>query len=217
MTIPSKSTREIILTRSAALFAYEGKEGASMRDIAREVGVTIAALYHHFPDKQALYLSAIVYAFGEKMTLGSAVLDSSGTAWERLKGFVEWIAKLLSEDEIFARLLHRELLDGNEERLKQVTEKVFGAPLKKAAALIGEIAPRQDAHMLAISLVSLVLGHVQLRTIHHLVAPQGSPRDDPERIANHVMDLIMNGIEGMSGQDGQAGQGTVPHSIQNAK
>ena len=214
MTESDRTTRETILVRSASLFAYEGKEGVSMREIAREVGVTIAALYYHFPDKQALYLSAIINAFAEKMTGGSAALYSAGTPRQRLTRFVEWMAKLLFEDDIFARLLHRELLDGNEERLKHITENVFGEPLKNAAALIREIAPRQDAHTLAISIVSLVLGHVQLRTIHHLVAPKGFPKDDPAYIANHVMDLVLNGMEGMSSPSDQL---SYSEKIQNTK
>lgn len=214
MSDSTPTTRGIILARSAALFADKGKDGVSMRDIAREVGVTIAALYHHFPDKQSLYLAAIVHAFGEKTAAGNEALNSPGTPWDRLRRFVEWMAKLLTEDQVFAGLLHRELLDGNEERLKVVTEKVFAKPLADTSILLHEIAPRQDAQMLAFSLVSLVLGHVQLRTIRRHVSVDRTPREDPQAIADHVLNLLLSGMEGMPDS---VTERTTIDAAQNAK
>lgn len=53
------STRERILHEAAALFREKGFNGASMSDLAAEVGMTKSSLYHHFPSKQSL-LSEIV-------------------------------------------------------------------------------------------------------------------------------------------------------------
>ena len=69
------STREDILERAIPLFARLGFHGVSMRDIAAEVEMQAAALYHHFADKEALYLAAMAYAFKDK----SVVLQKSGT------------------------------------------------------------------------------------------------------------------------------------------
>jgi len=48
-----------IFHKTIPLFANSGFSGVSMRHIAKAVGVSIATLYHHFPDKQALYLRCI--------------------------------------------------------------------------------------------------------------------------------------------------------------
>lgn len=53
------TTRERIRREAAALFREKGFNGASMADLAAEVGMTKSSLYHHFPSKQAL-LSEIV-------------------------------------------------------------------------------------------------------------------------------------------------------------
>lgn len=44
-----------LLDIARRLFAQKGYAGTSLRDIASEAGITKAALYHHFPNKEALY------------------------------------------------------------------------------------------------------------------------------------------------------------------
>jgi AcrR family transcriptional regulator len=50
-------TRQDILDTSLELFAEQGYEKTSLRQIAEAVGVTKAALYYHFPSKQELLLA----------------------------------------------------------------------------------------------------------------------------------------------------------------
>lgn len=47
-------TKERILTAALELFAQNGYLGTSMSDIAKQLGLTKAALYKHFPSKQAI-------------------------------------------------------------------------------------------------------------------------------------------------------------------
>lgn len=47
-------TRRRILTAALRLFSRNGFHGASIRDIARSVGLTEAAIYYHFPSKRAI-------------------------------------------------------------------------------------------------------------------------------------------------------------------
>lgn len=54
-----RDTRRDILDRSLELFATHGFTGSSMRDIARAVGVRESALYHHFPNKNAILTTVL--------------------------------------------------------------------------------------------------------------------------------------------------------------
>jgi AcrR family transcriptional regulator len=54
--LPSRSTRERILDIALELFAEQGYEGTSLRDIAERLGTTKAALYYHFERKQDILL-----------------------------------------------------------------------------------------------------------------------------------------------------------------
>jgi len=52
-------TRQQILEASSTLFARRGYAGASLREIAREVGVTPGALNRHFNDKEQLLIAVL--------------------------------------------------------------------------------------------------------------------------------------------------------------
>ena len=47
------------MERSLELFSARGYNGVSMNDIAQAVGITKAALYYHFADKESLFLEVI--------------------------------------------------------------------------------------------------------------------------------------------------------------
>lgn len=53
------STRDIILRKSHKLFADKGFNGVSIREIAKECDVNIAAINYHFSNKENLYLQTI--------------------------------------------------------------------------------------------------------------------------------------------------------------
>jgi AcrR family transcriptional regulator len=66
-TIPSAASarthngaRERLLDAALAEFDERGALGASLQDIRRTAGVSVGALYHHFPDKT--HLAAALYA-----------------------------------------------------------------------------------------------------------------------------------------------------------
>ena len=52
--ITEGGTRERILEVALGLFERQGYAGTSLRDISDQLGVTKAALYYHFPSKEAL-------------------------------------------------------------------------------------------------------------------------------------------------------------------
>ena len=56
---PTESTRDRIQTEAARLFLASGYHGVSMREVAEAVGVTKPALYHHYADKEALFLAML--------------------------------------------------------------------------------------------------------------------------------------------------------------
>src|SRR5512136_3449614 len=51
--------RDVILNTSAKLFSQQGFNGVSIRDIATACGMTNAALYYHFKNKEDLFLAIL--------------------------------------------------------------------------------------------------------------------------------------------------------------
>ncbi len=73
--------RQDLLDAAARLFARQGFHAASMRDIARAVGMLPGSLYYHFASKDALLLA--VYAEGVRRIAErvDAAVASAATPW----------------------------------------------------------------------------------------------------------------------------------------
>lgn len=56
------STREELLETGVALFSERGFQGTSIRDIAKEMGVSLSNLYHYFKNKEGLWLAILEYS-----------------------------------------------------------------------------------------------------------------------------------------------------------
>jgi AcrR family transcriptional regulator len=188
--VSHSDTANVILVKSLPLFARSGFAGVSMRDIAKAVGISGAALYHHYPDKQSLYVATMAHAFSDKASGIQSALDNTGTPEQRLKRFVTNFTKQMASDPDFRALLHRELLDGDEKRLKLLAENVFIEPFKAIKQLAQEMALNCDAHLLAISMAGLVLFHFETESIRRYLPGGLKKHNDPKVIAQHVISLL---------------------------
>ncbi|MEM8754449.1 MAG: TetR/AcrR family transcriptional regulator [Pseudomonadota bacterium] len=78
--------RAAILAATADLVARQGYAGVSMRDIAREVGMTAGSLYHHFPSKEELFVAIHARAVARfDQALDAALSRAQTDPWARLE------------------------------------------------------------------------------------------------------------------------------------
>lgn len=86
------STRGRIQIEAARLFVASGYHGVSMREVAQAVGVTKPALYHHFADKEALFLALLEGA----LTLLARIIEHA-RAHEGIRAQLEALLRALLE------------------------------------------------------------------------------------------------------------------------
>src|SRR4051794_6130191 len=73
--------RALILDAAREVFAAEGLEGASLRAVATRAGYTPAALYFHFPSKEAIYADVLQASLGSlEEHVHGAVAKARGAA-----------------------------------------------------------------------------------------------------------------------------------------
>ncbi|WP_372747351.1 TetR/AcrR family transcriptional regulator [Litorivivens sp.] len=114
-------TRAEILNAAEQLFASRGFAATRLEDVAEEVGVTRAALFYHFKDKQMLFEAMIANAFETLNTDLHDLLDATdkGIA-ERLRLAAEaWVNAILSRPTL-ARLIMRFVADGYEQAPRNI-------------------------------------------------------------------------------------------------
>jgi TetR/AcrR family transcriptional regulator len=183
-----------IMNAAIPLFAKAGFSGVSMRDIAKVVGISTATLYHHFPDKQTLYLRSIDHACADKHEEIAILLTENCPPPQKLAKFIVCITKQMSEDNDFRILMQRELLDGDEARLRLLAEQIFQSQFIQIAELAKELNPNCDAHLMAISMIGLVLFHLETTPIRQFLPGGCAEHNDPDVIAQHVTTLLLKGI-----------------------
>ena len=74
-----------LIDAAGAAFARRGFDGASIRDICREAGASVAAIHYHFGDKRSLYLEA---AQTDDTYLAVLAAHDEAPARERLRRFI---------------------------------------------------------------------------------------------------------------------------------
>lgn len=164
-----------------------------MRDLARACAITPAALYHHFDNKKSLYVASIKHAFAERTQELNPLLEQFERGEETVRGIVRWFVGLVAGDKIFRRLLHRELLEGDEGRLKLITEQVLRAPFEKISATLEQVYPNADAPFVGISTISIVLGHLELAPLRgYLGVPDSGYSVD--ELADRIGSLLLRGF-----------------------
>jgi len=112
-------TRQQILDASLRLFSERGFARATVRDIARQAGITDAAIYYHFGSKREL-LEALVEERGFVSSLQNL---ERVTADLPLDEMLIWMARgaveMMDENREFLRLIIMEGLGGDDAALEQ--------------------------------------------------------------------------------------------------
>lgn len=113
-TDPDRRTQ--ILREALRLFAEHGVEGASLRELARRVGISQPSLYHYFPSKEAL-VSAL---FSWKSEEARARQQAAAEEFQTPERFCQWLAHSLvarwdhPEEVDLMRLVHGEAIRGGD-------------------------------------------------------------------------------------------------------
>jgi AcrR family transcriptional regulator len=189
-----KKGRPDILDRVTPLFARLGYNGVSMRDLASAVGVTPAALYYHFKNKDELYTQAISRVFEQKTSAAKAVMRDEQEPSEKLETFIAWFVRTLNKDKDFRKLLQWAMLDTDPKRLKKLTKNTF-QDLFGTIRNVGESFRQQyDPHLLAVSIIGLVLYHSESSVTQQKLSSDKLGKDNAETIARHITALLENGL-----------------------
>ncbi len=157
--------QETVLRRAIGLFNLQGYDATSIGDLAKELGLTKSAIYHHVPSKEALLAAALDEALdGLAETIDAAANEVAETsAYERLRTAVRQSVEILGHHLPAVTLLLR--VRGNSEvelaalkRRRVIDDKLAG--LVQAAvdegSLRADIAPELISRLLFGMVNSLV-------------------------------------------------------------
>jgi AcrR family transcriptional regulator len=105
--------RTAVLDAAIALFIRKGYDATSIDDIAKSLGVTKSAVYHHVVSKEALLADALDEALDELEATVEAATRAAGPAAERLRDALQGSVEVLVAHQPAVTLLLR--VHGNSE------------------------------------------------------------------------------------------------------
>ena len=93
-----ESREQQILRIAGKLFGTIGFDRTSLRQIAEETGITKAALYYYFPDKETLYDRVVLDALTNLHDFVVARVGEQSTPSGKLEAFVLGMAEYMDQD-----------------------------------------------------------------------------------------------------------------------
>ncbi len=185
-------THTTILQTARRLFVQQGFTATSIRQLAQEVGIGKATIYHHFADKQAIMLALL----DDELDVDEDVLAALATEPDprkRIETAVTTSFTLFKKSAALVQIARREVPAGRERvnasfhTYWDSHTALVAAAIKQgqAAGIFRDVDPAQAAQMLVAMIFGLVSSVVALE------------RDNPmiEEETAVLLDIFYRGIE----------------------
>lgn len=92
------ATEAMILAEACQLFAARGFDGTSIRDIASAVGISNAALYHYFADKDELLARIVISVIERQCAMMEERVSPHDNPSEKLRVFMQAYADFFEKN-----------------------------------------------------------------------------------------------------------------------
>lgn len=126
MSSETRSSRKEQILQSLARMLETGPgERITTAALAREVGVSEAALYRHFPSKAKMFEGLIVFIEETLFTRISRILEDEPTALRRCEKILVLVLTFAEKNPGMTRLMTGDALAGETERLRQRISQLF--------------------------------------------------------------------------------------------
>ena len=106
-----ESRRQVILEAAERVFGSKPFTRVTMRQIAREAGISAASIYRYFPDQQSLFIEAFLQGADRIMAILDAITAAPGekATMKAAEAFIQYLA----DNGHYFRMMTHFMLDGS--------------------------------------------------------------------------------------------------------
>ncbi len=195
LRVSAEERRQQILELATDLFARQGFQGTTTRQIAQRARVNEAIIFRHFPTKEDLYWAVIEHQInirGGKARL-EAKLTSGGSHREVLTALAE---EVLTRDATLSRLLLFTALENHE-----LSERFFRTHSAQYFEVMADFVRRGiaegrfrevDPMLAARGFIGMLVYHFQ---IQELFGGKQVQHFDARKVSETLVDVWLNGME----------------------
>lgn len=198
------SKKEDLLKIAARHFSKYGYEGVSLDAIAKEVGITKAAIYYHFKNKADLYEGVLLYRLENLVVYIQKQVH--GNTEEKLIRYIESFGGFLQKNPCFAAILAHEFADDGahmSDKAAQTLSKTLGILTSILNEGIEEgVFELENPMVLQMMIVSTLIMHQTTQNLRKRVASfveghEVLPEPDIQDLAKIVAKKIIKTVRKM--------------------
>src|SRR5689334_24214318 len=180
-----------VLHHAAKIFWEKGYEGASMRDLSRACGMSLAGLYHYFESKEELLYLIQKHAFQTIIENARERLKQSADPEERLRLFIEnHLEYFLANKEAMKVLTHEDetLKNGRGTEIRAIKREYY----RICFDLLEDLRRQHDLDFSSRLAVMSLFGMINWIYTWH------NPRIDADaaELARQMGDIFLAGVRG---------------------
>lgn len=193
------SGEQAILTAAETLFAESGFDAVPMSAIARLAKTSKPNIYHHFKNKDELYLAVMKAAVRRSSALLDSLEEAPGTHSQHLADFSAGQLQNILANSRSTQLVLREALSAGSQRGQDIAKHVVGGIFTRLVAMVrsaqqnNEFRANLDPALAAFMIVAANLFYFQAGPIMPHI-PEVDFSNDADAFSKGVMDIIFNGI-----------------------
>jgi TetR/AcrR family transcriptional regulator len=187
---------EQIVKQATRLFAARGFFGASLRDIAKAVGIRKPSLLYHFPSKDELRQSVLEQMLARWNEAVPKLLRAATSGHEQFDAILQETIKFFCADPDRARLLLRELLDRPAEMAPLIEEhvepwaRIVSDYIRKGQDQ-GRVRKDVDPEAYIMSVINLVLCGIAIHGLTNQLLPPTQRTDAPPSVPQRYLDEML--------------------------
>jgi AcrR family transcriptional regulator len=207
------ATPDLILDAAEALFAAQGFDATTIKQIGARAGANPALIYYYFQSKDALYREVLRRLFTWLVSAASRRLDPSLAPDVAIPTMIGFQSERLTERPTFPRILAREMIDPHAEHATEHLGTLAGSIFRRIRELIeqgqqaGIFRRDLDARFSALSAMSLVpYTHIVRPGMGVLLGGTGPASDEQlQAYARHAAAFVLSALEARPTTDTGAG------------
>lgn len=195
----SSNGEQAILAAAQSLFAEKGFDAVSMSAIARLANTSKPNIYHHFKNKDELYLAVMKTAVQRTSILLDSLETAPGGYAEHLSDFSAGQLQNILTHKRSTQLILREALSGGSQRGQDIAKHVVGEVFTRLVAMVrqgqqeNEFRKDLDPSLAAFMIIAANLFFFQAAPIVQHI-PEALFSADASSYSKGVMDILFNGV-----------------------
>lgn len=193
-------TREKLLQAASEVFAAQGFQATTVREICALVDANVAAVNYHFGDKAGLYIEVL-----RRSIIGDEERPPTGSPEDLLRLFIQrMLGKtcLGEHASLHFRIMAHEMAQPTP-ALSQVIAEVIGPKFQQLRGILGAIlhlAPDHPTTVLcAHSLIGQIMHYANAEPVIAILSPDLRQNPDRlERVAKHISEFTLHALRGLA-------------------